>query len=260
MDSLVIENMPIDLPRDLMLSGALWDTVGKNGKLNILLSGDLMRLGGWSGKAWPVFSARGGVNRIGVDSISIINGISIQKVGLNTHWVRPDSGDVTLEMDRVTFLGDRALQSVRLKAGHARGKTSFELSSNADVQDWVMLRGHVLKDKDTWQVAMDSLHIQIDKIVLDNKGPVELAYSRGFQIDSLVISDPTGRPVLKKMNPQTVKMQLTDIRPWVSITGFPYYVDGSLNGKMVFPALRHADRYADRYARFWHIHAYKWSN
>ena len=86
----------------------------------------------------PIFSARGGANS------HVIDGIPIQNIDLTTHWNAPDSGVLTLKMDRV-IKGPLSCGLVSFKADHARNTTSFSLSSDAQAQDWVSLRGHAQK-------------------------------------------------------------------------------------------------------------------
>ena len=233
-DGLEVAGVPIELvgPGDLMLSGALWDADKQNGILNILLSGDLRQLGELK-KRWdvPVFySARGGV-----DSLAVA-GVRIQNADLTMQGTRPDSG--TLKIDRMA-LGEQAVQAVRLHAVSERGKTSFELYSDKEAQNWVVSKGYLNKAEDSWQVAMDPLHIKVDKVALNNEDPVRFSLpSQGVQITNLKLQikdleHSKSAGYLKKRDQQTVEVVLEDLRPWASLSGISD-AGGRLDGKISF--------------------------
>ena len=192
------------------------------------LSGALTLAGDFGG-TWdvPSFSAQGSA-----DSLVVV-GIPVWNVDIDTRWARPDSGAVTLRMDRLTW-GGRALQAVFFDAAYARGETSFLLGSGGErrgaggdgqVADRIFFLGRARIADDNFQVAMDSLHVQVDQVELYNEGPVRFAYSpsRGVQIDQLVLSGPAGRLVARDQRDfqATVEVVLKDLdlRPWAFLAG-----------------------------------------
>ena len=197
------------------------------------LSGALSLSGELSGTLnAPGFFARGSA-----DGLSVA-GIAMQNVAFDTRWTRPDSGAVMLRIDRLVS-GERALQSVFLDAAHTRGETSFLFGSDALATDRVFLWGRVQRGDDRLQVAVDSLHIRVDEVELNNEGPIRFAYSpiRGVQIGQLALSGPAGRLVARDQRDfqATVEVVLKnlDLRPWTFVAG----VSGSgglLNGDVVF--------------------------
>ena len=180
----------------------------------------------------PGFSAQGAA-----DSLSVA-GIAMRNVALDTRWTRPDSGAVMLRIDSLVS-GERALQSVFLDAVHTRGETSFLLGNDALATDQVFFWGRVQQADDRFQVAVDSLHIRVDEVELNNEGPIRFAYSpvRGVQIGQLALSGPAGRLVARDQRDfqATVEVVLKnlDLRPWAFVAG----VSGSggiLDGDMIF--------------------------
>ena len=172
----------------------------------------------------------------------VFEGIPIQNVDLKTRWARPDSGTGTLKMDRVTLVGERALRkAVRLDAMYLSvAKYHLNCSSDKKAQNRVFSKGYVQKAEDTLQVAMDSLHIKIDEVVLNNEDSIRFAYSpsRGVQIKDLElrIKDlelSKSLVHLKKQDQQTVEVVLEDLRPWASLAGVRGG-GGKLDGKIVF--------------------------
>ena len=74
--------------------------------IGVDLSGTMALSGTWSGTLdAPGFSAQGGSDSL------VVEGIPLQNVAIETQWARPDSGSVTLKVDRLTW-GERALQAV----------------------------------------------------------------------------------------------------------------------------------------------------
>ena len=206
------------------------------------LSGVLTLAGDFGGTwAAPSFSAQGSADSL------VVAGIPVWDVDINTRWARPDSGAVTLRMDRLTW-GGRALQAVFFDAAYARGETSFLLGSGGErrgtggdgqVADRIFFLGRARIADDNFQVAMDSLHVQVDQVELYNEGPVRFAYSpsRGVQIDQLVLSGPAGRLVARDQRDfqATVEVMLKDLdlRPWAFLAGVSD-VGGVLNGEVIF--------------------------
>ena len=212
---------------DVSQLAAVGEVVGMELSGALSLSGDL------SGTLdAPGFSARGAADRLSV------SGIAMQNVALDTRWARLDSGAVMLRIDHL-ISGERALQSAFLDAVHVRGETSFLLGSDALATDRVFFGGRVQRDDDRFQVAVDSLHIQVDEVELNNEGPIRFAYSpvRGVQIGQLVLSGPAGRLVARDQRDfqATVEVLLKnlDLRPWAFVAG----VSGSgglLDGEVLF--------------------------
>ena len=210
-----------------MVGVDLWGSLG--------LSGDL-------GGTWdaPSFSAQGSADSL------VVAGIPFRNVDIDTRWARPDSGAVTLRIDHLTW-GERALQAVFFDAVYARGETSFLLGSgekqssggDGQVADRVFFWGRAHLSDDNFQVAMDSLHVQVDQVALYNEGPVRFAYSpsRGVQIDQLVLSGPAGRLVARDQRDfqATVEVALKDLdlRPWAFLMGVSG-MGGVLNGEVIF--------------------------
>ncbi len=197
------------------------------------LSGALALSGDFSGPwAAPGFSARGRA-----DSLTVA-GVLVQHVDLETRWARPDSGAVTLRINRLVS-DERQLRAVFLDAVHARGETSFFLGSDARGQERVFFYGRAQPAEDHLQVAVDSLYIRVDQVVLHNEGPIRFAYSpyRGVQIGHLVLSGPAGRLVARNQPgfQATVEVLLNnlDMRPWAFVAGLSG-AGGILNGEMVF--------------------------
>ena len=197
------------------------------------LSGALALSGTWSGTLdAPGFSAQGSSDSL------VVMGIPLQNVGIETRWTRPDSGAVTLQVDRLTW-GERSLQAVFFDAVYARGETSFLLGSDAQVDDRILFWGRADQEEDHFQIAMDSLYVQVEQVVLHNEGPVRFAYSpsRGVDIGHLVLSGPAGRLIARDQQgfQATVEVLLKDLdlRPWAFLVGISG-VGGVLNGEMVF--------------------------
>ncbi len=197
------------------------------------LSGALALSGTWSGTLdAPGFSAQGSSDSL------VVAGVPLQNVGIETRWTRPDSGAITLRMNRLTW-GDRSLQAVFLDAVYARGETSFFFGSDAQVDDRVLFWGRAKQDENHFEVAMDSLYVKVDQVVLHNEGPVRFAYSpsRGVDIEHLVLSGPAGRLVARDQQgfQATVEVLLKDLdlRPWAFLAGVSD-VGGVLNGEMIF--------------------------
>ena len=197
------------------------------------LSGTLTLSGTWSGTLdTPGFTAQGSA-----DSLVVV-GIPLQNVGIETRWTRPDSGAIALRMDRLTW-GDRSLQAVFLDAVYARGETSFFFGSDEQVDNRVLFLGRAEQKEDHFQVAMDSLYVKADQVVLQNEGPVQFAYSpsRGVHIGHLVLSGPAGRLIARDQQgfQATVEVLLKDLdlRPWAFLAGVSD-VGGVLNGEMIF--------------------------
>ena len=210
--------------------------------IDVDLSGALALSGTWSGTLdAPGFSAQGGADSL------VVEGIPLQNVAIETQWTRPDSGAVTLRMDRLTW-GGRALQAVFFDAVYARGETSFLLGSGGEkrnsegdgqVADRIFFLGRAHTADKNFQVAMDSLHVQVDQVELYNEGPVQFAYSpsRGVQIDQLVLSGPAGRLIAQDQQgfQATVEVLLKDLdlRPWAFMAGVTG-MGGILNGEVLF--------------------------
>ena len=211
-----------------MVGVDLWGSLG--------LSGDL-------GGTWdaPSFSAQGSADSL------VVAGIPFRNVDIDTRWARPDSGAVTLRVDHLTW-GERALQAVFFDAVYARGETSFLLGSgesteagrdDGQMEDRVFFWGRAHLSDDNFQVAMDSLHVQVDQVALYNEGPVRFAYSpsRGVQIDQLVLSGPAGRLVARDQRDFQATVEVVvkdlDLRPWAFLMGFSG-MGGVLNGEVIF--------------------------
>ena len=192
-------------------------------KLSGALSGDLTA---------PGFSAKGHADSL------LVAGVLVQNVDLDTRWARPDSGAVMLRIDHL-ISRRRSLRAVFLDAVYVRGKTSFWFGSAARAQDGIFLMGSAQQVKDEVRVAVDSLHIQVDEVALNNEGRIRFAYApgRGVHIGQLVLSGPAGRLIARDQRDfqATVEVVLKnlDLRPWAFVAG----VSGSggiLNGEMLF--------------------------
>ena len=201
--------------------------------IDVDLSGTLALSGTWSGTLdAPGFSAQGGSDSL------VVEGIPLQNVAIETQWTRPDSGSVTLKVDRLTW-GERALQAVFFSAAYNRGETSFLLGSGEQVDNQVLFRGRAGQEEDHFQVAMDSLYVKVDQVVLHNEGPVQFAYSssHGVHIEHLVLSGPAGRLVARDQQgfQATVEVLLKDLdlRPWAFLAGASD-MGGILNGEVLF--------------------------
>ena len=206
----------------------LWGSLG--------LSGDF-------GGTWdaPGFSAQGSADSL------VVAGIPFRNVDVDTRWARPDSGAVTVRIDHLTW-GDRALQAVFFDAMYARGETSFLLGSgegteassdDGQVEDRIFFWGRAHLSDDNFQVAMDSLHVQVDQVALYNEGPVRFAYSpsRGVHIEQLVLSGPAGRLVARDQRDFQATVEVIvkdlDLRPWAFLMGISG-MGGILNGEVIF--------------------------
>ena len=197
------------------------------------LSGAIALSGTWSGTLdAPGFSAQGGADSL------VVEGIPLQNVAIETQWTRPDSGAVTLKVDRLTW-GERSLQAVFFNAAYNRGETSFLLGSGEQVDNRVLFQGRAKQEAEHLQVAMDSLYVKVDQVVLHNEGPVQFAYSpsRGIHIGHLVLSGPAGRLVARDQQgfQATVEVLLKDLdlRPWAFLSGVTG-MGGILNGEVLF--------------------------
>ncbi len=197
------------------------------------LSGTLALSGTWSGTLdAPGFSARGSADSL------VVAGIPIENLAIETQWARPDSGAINLQVDRLIW-GERSLQEVFFEAVYAHGETSFLLGNGAQVDDRILFRGRAGQKEDYFQVAMDSLYIKVDQVVLHNEGPVRFAYSpsRGVHIGHLVLSGPAGRLIARDQQgfQATVEVLLKDLdlRPWAFLAGASG-MGGILNGEVLF--------------------------
>ena len=141
-------------------------------------------------------------------------------------------------MDRLTW-GERSLQAVFFNAAYNRGETSFLLGSGEQVDNRVLFQGRAKQEAEHLQVAMDSLYVKVDQVVLHNEGPVQFAYSpsRGIHIGHLVLSGPAGRLVARDQQgfQATVEVLLKDLdlRPWAFLSGVTG-MGGILNGEVLF--------------------------
>ena len=223
--------------REMALSGA-WQldvaqltAVGE--VIGMDLAGAMKLAGAVSGDLTaPGFSAKGHADSL------LVAGVLVQNVDFDTRWARPDSGAVMLRIDHL-ISRRRTLRAVFLDAVHVRGKTSFWFGSAARAQDGIFLMGHAQQVKDEVQVAVDSLHIQVDEVALNNEGRIRFAYAtgRGVHIGQLALSGPAGRLIARDQRgfQATVEVVLKnlDLRPWAFVAG----VSGSggiLNGEMLF--------------------------
>lgn len=223
--------------REMALSGAWQLDVAQLAAVGEVIGMDLagaMKLtGAVSGDLTaPGFSAKGHADSL------LVAGVLVQNVDFDTRWARPDSGAVMLRIDHL-ISRRRTLRAVFLDAVHVRGKTSFWFGNAARAQDGIFLMGHAQQVKDEVQVAVDSLHIQVDEVALNNEGRIRFAYSpgRGVHIGQLVLSGPAGRLIARDQRDfqATVEVVLKnlDLRPWAFVAG----VSGSggiLNGEMLF--------------------------
>lgn len=201
--------------------------------IGVDLSGILALSGTWSGTLdTPGFTAQGSA-----DSLAVV-GIPVQNLAIETQWTRPDSGAVTLQVDRLTW-GERSLQEVFFEAIYAQGETSFLLGSSAQVDDRILFWGRAEEKEDHFQVAMDSLYVKVDQVVLHNEGPVRFAYSpsHGVHIGHLVLSGPAGRLVARDQQgfqaTAEVLLKDLDLRPWAFLAGASG-MGGILNGEVLF--------------------------
>ena len=201
--------------------------------IDVDMSGTLALSGTWSGTLdAPGFSAQGSADSL------VVEGIPLQNVAIETQWTRPDSGAVTLKVDRLTW-GERSLQAFFFNAAYNRGETSFLLGSGEQVDNRVLFRGRAGQKEDHLQVAMDSLYVKVDQVVLHNEGPVQFAYSPsyGIHIGHLVLSGPAGRLVARDQQgfQATIEVLLKDLdlRPWAFLAGASG-MGGILNGAVLF--------------------------
>ncbi len=201
--------------------------------IGVDLSGTLNLSGTWSGTLdAPGFSAQGSADSL------VVAGIPLQNLTIETQWARPDSGAMNLQVDRLTW-GERSLQEVFFEAVYAHGETSFLLGNGARVDDRVFFQGRAGQKEDHFQVAMDSLYVKVDQVVLHNEGLVQFAYSpsHGVHIGHLVLSGPAGRLVAQDQQgfQATVEVLLKDLdlRPWAFLAGASG-MGGVLNGEMLF--------------------------
>ena len=201
--------------------------------IGVDLSGALVLSGTWSGTLdVPGFSAQGSA-----DSLAVA-GIPLQNFAIETQWARPDSGAINLQVDRLTW-GERSLQEVFFEAVYAHGETSFLLGNDAQVNDRVLFQGRAKQEAEHLQVAMDSLHVKVDQVVLHNEGLVQFAYSpsQGVHIGHLVLSGPAGHLIARDQQgfQATVEVVLKDLdlRPWAFLAGVSD-AGGVLNGEIVF--------------------------
>ncbi|MCY3870197.1 MAG: hypothetical protein OXG87_11620, partial [Gemmatimonadetes bacterium] len=197
------------------------------------LSGMLALSGTWSGTLdTPGFFAQGSADSL------VVAGIPLQNLAIETQWTRPDSGTMNLQVDRLTW-GERSLQEVFFEAVYAHGEISFLLGNGAQVDDRILFQGRAGQKEDHLQVAMDSLYVKVDQVVLHNEGPVQFAYSpsHGIHIGHFVLSGPAGR--LDAQDQQgfqaTVEVLLKDLdlRPWAFLAGASG-MGGILNGEVLF--------------------------
>ncbi|MCY3683567.1 MAG: translocation/assembly module TamB [Gemmatimonadetes bacterium] len=201
--------------------------------IDIDLSGTLALSGTWSGTLdAPGFSARGNADSL------VVADIPLQNLTIETQWARPDSGVVNLQVGRLTW-GGRSLQEVFFEAVYAHGETSFLLDSGAQVDDRVLFQGRAGQKEEHLQVAMDSLYVKVDQVVLHNEGPVQFAYSpaHGIHIGHFVLSGPAGRLVAQDQQDfqATVEVLLKDLdlRLWAFLAGASG-MGGILNGEVLF--------------------------
>ncbi len=201
--------------------------------IDVDLSGTLDLSGTWSGKLdAPGFSAQGGADSL------VVAGIPLQNLAIATQWARPDSGAINLQVDRLIW-GERSLQAVFFNAAYNRGETSFLLGNGAQVDDRVLFQGRAGQKEDHYQVAMDSLYVKVEQVVLHNEGPVQFAYSpsQGIHIEHLVLSGPAGRLIARDQQgfQATVEVLLKDLdlRPWAFLAGASG-MGGILNGEVLF--------------------------
>ena len=203
--------------------------------IDVDLSGTLALSGTWSGTLdAPGFSARGNADSL------VVADIPLQNLTIETQWTRPDSGVVNLQVGRLTW-GGRSLQEVFFEAVYAHGETSFLLDSGsgAQVDDRVLFQGRAGQKEEHLQVAMDSLYVKVDQVVLHNEGPVQFAYSpaHGIHIGHFVLSGPAGRLVAQDQQDfqATVEVLLKDLdlRPWAFLAGASG-MGGILNGEVLF--------------------------
>ncbi len=207
------------------------ETIGE--VIDVDLSGTLDLSGTWSGTLdAPGFSAQGGADSL------VVEGIPLQNVAIETQWTRPDSGSVDLKVDRLTW-GEHSLQEVFFEAVYAQGETLFLLGNGTQADDRVLFRGRAGQIEDHFQVAMDSLYVQVDQVVLHNEGPIRFAYSpsRGIRVGHVVLSGPAGRLVARDQQgfQATVEVVLKDmdLRPWAFLAGAAG-MGGILNGEVIF--------------------------
>jgi len=201
--------------------------------IGVDLSGTLNLSGTWSGTLdVPGFSAQGSADSL------VVAGIPVQNLTIDTQWARPDSGAMNLQVDRLTW-GERSLQKVFFEAMYAHGETLFLLGNGARVDDQVLFQGRAGQKEDHFQVAMDSLYVKVDQVVLHNEGPVQFAYSpsHGIHIGHFVLSGPAGRLVAQDQQgfQATVEVLLKDLdlRPWAFLAGASG-MGGVLNGEVLF--------------------------
>ncbi len=205
--------------------------------IDVDLSGAIALSGTWSGTLdAPGFSARGGADSLVVESIPL------QNVAIETQWTRPDSGAVTLKVDRLTW-GERSLQAVFFNAAYNRGETSFLLGSGEQVDNRVLFQGRAKQEAEHLQVAMDSLYVKVDQVVLHNEEPVRFAYSpsHGIHIGHFVLSGPAGGRLIAQDQQgfqATVEVLLKDLdlRPWAFLAGASG-MGGILNGEVLFAGI-----------------------
>ena len=217
--------------------GANWQVVVSNPEVigqvvGFDLLGESTTLTGASWGQWaaPGFSVRGNAESL------TVNGIPLQMVDLETRWIRPDSGAVLLTADGVEW-GGQQLGGVIFSAAHHQGKTEFLLSSDSGLADRIYFWGNTKIMDDGFLVAMDSLHIQAEKVALYNEGPIQFAYSptKGIQIDHFSIAGPAGRIEAQDQTDfqATIGVVLTelDLKPWAFLMGISN-VAGVVNGEL----------------------------
>ena len=208
------------------------EVIGK--VVDVDLSGAIALSGTWSGTLdAPGFSAQGGADSL------VVEGIPLQNVAIETQWTRPDSGAVALKVDRLTW-GERSLQTVFFNAAYNRGETSFFLGSGEQVDNRVLFQGRAKQEAEYLQVAMDSLYVKVDQVVLHNEGTVQFAYSpsHGIHIGHFVLSGPAGGRLIAQDQQgfqATVEVLLKDLdlRPWAFLAGVTG-MGGILNGEVLF--------------------------
>ena len=201
--------------------------------IDVDLSGTLDLSGTWSGTLdAPGFSAQGSADSL------VVAGIPVKNLTIETQWARPDSGAMNLQADRLTW-GERSLQEVFFEAVYAHGETSFLLGNGAQVDDRVLFRGRAGQEEDHFQVAMDSLYVKVDQVVLHNEGTIRFAYSpsHGVHIGHLALSGPAGHLIARDQQgfQATVEVLLKDLdlRPWAFLAGASG-MGGILNGEVLF--------------------------
>ncbi len=201
--------------------------------IGVDLSGTLDLSGTWSGTLdAPGFSAQGSADSL------VVAGIPLQNLAIETQWARPDSGAINLQVDRLTW-GERSLQAVFFNAAYNRGETSFLLGSGDQVDNRVLFWGRAEQDEEHFNVAMDSLYVKVDQVVLHNEGPVRFAYSpsHGIHIEHFVLSGPAGHLIARDQQgfQATVEVLLKDLdlRPWAFLAGASG-MGGILNGEVLF--------------------------